>query len=217
MKDSAEMYVEYENKMQRSGLFKVIAENFIVQKALYPGSYFHISPSFYIPEVVYVDTDKKARKLFSDESYFKIIHTEKTYSEEPIVRFHPNSYQKPLPEELGSFDLIISQYAGFISHYCKNYLKSGGILVANNSHGDAGVAFTDDDYELIAIINYRSGKFSLSTKNLDRYFIPKNIEVNHTKSHLLSLTKGIGYKKTASHYVFKKIIEYSDNMNKKKV
>ena len=64
MKDSAQMYTEYESKMQRSGLFKKISEDFSVHKALYPGSYIHISPSFYIPEVVYVDTDKKARKIF---------------------------------------------------------------------------------------------------------------------------------------------------------
>lgn len=204
MKDSAQMYMEYESKMQRSGLFKLIAENFTIQKALYPGSYIHISPSFYIPEVVYVDTDKKAVKFFKDDSYMRVITKNKIYPREPIIRFHPISYQKPLSEELETFDLMISQYAGFISHYCKQHLKKGGILVANNSHGDAGVAFTDEDFELIAVINYRSGKFTVSTKNLDHYFIPKKQDVVHTKQHLLSLNRGIGYKKTASHYLFKK-------------
>ena len=104
---------------------------------------------------------RKRVKFFADDSYLIVINKKKIYSEESIIRFHPISYQKPLPEELGTFDLMISQYAGFISHYCKQYLKKGGILVANNSHGDAGVAFTDEDYELIAVINYRSGKFSI--------------------------------------------------------
>ena len=208
MKDSALMYKEYESKMQRSGLFEVISENFTLRKALYPGSYIHISPSFYIPEVVYVDTDKKAIKFFKNDSYLRVIHKKKTYTDESILRFHPINYQKPIPEELGSFDLMISQYAGFISHYCKDYLKPDGILLVNNSHGDAGVAFTDEDYELIAVINSRSGKFVLSTKNLDQYFIPKK-EIEHTKTHLLTINRGIGYKKTASHYVFKKIIRYS--------
>jgi len=203
MKDSALMYKEYESKMQRAGLFKVIVENFTIQKALYPGSYIHISPSFYIPEVVYVDTDKKAIKFFKDDTYLNVIDKKKTYSTESIIRFHPTTYQKSFPEASNSFDLIISQYAGFISHYCKDYLKKGGVLVANNSHGDAGVAFTDEDYTLIGLINYRNGKFTLTTKNLDQYFIPKK-EVEHTKTHLLTLNRGIGYKKTASHYVFVK-------------
>ena len=78
MNDSAQMYQEYESKMQRSGLFKVISENYSIFKALYPGSYIHISPSFYIPEVVYVDTDKKARKFFADDAYLDIIQKSKT-------------------------------------------------------------------------------------------------------------------------------------------
>jgi len=197
------MYKEYESKMQRSGLFKVISEEFSFRKALYPGSYIHISPSFYIPEVVYVDTDKKAIKFFKDDSYLKVVLKKKTYTDESIIRFHPINYQKPIHEEFGSFDLMISQYAGFISHYCTKFLKKGGILIANNSHGDAGVAFCSEDYMLTGVINYRNGKFTLSTKNLDQYFIPKK-EVEHTKTHLLTLNRGIGYKNTASHYVFVK-------------
>lgn len=204
MKNSAQMYLEYEAKIQRSGLFKVITKNFTIHKALYPGSYIHISPSFYIPEVVYIDTDKKARKFFADESYLNIILKQKTYSSEPIIRYHSKNYQKPIPEEEDYFDLLISQYAGFISHYCKNNLKEDGILVANNSHGDAGIAFTDSDYTLIGIINFRNKKFTYSTKNLDSYFIPKKTDVPHTQKHLMELTKGIGYKNTASHYVFRK-------------
>jgi hypothetical protein len=204
MKDSAEMYKAYESKMQRSGLFKLIAENFSIQKALYPGSYIHISPSFFFPEVVYVDTDKKAIKFFKDTTYLNVINKTKTYLEEPIIRFHPLNYQKSIPEEYPSFDLMISQYAGFISHYCKKFLKKDGILVANNSHGDAGVAFTDEDYRLIGIVNFRNKKFTYSIKNLDSYFVPKKAGNSHTKKYLMSLTRGIGYKKTASHYIFKK-------------
>ena len=37
----------------------------------------------------------------------------------------------------GRVDVLLSQYAGFISEPCKGYLRAGGVLVANNSHGDA--------------------------------------------------------------------------------
>ena len=38
-----------------------------------------------------------------------------------------------------SVDLLISQYAGIISQPCKRYLKPGGYLLVNNSHGGRGV------------------------------------------------------------------------------
>jgi len=204
MKNSAVLYEEYEGKMQRTGLFKVISEKYTIKKALYSGSYIHISPSFYISEVVYVDTDKKAIKFFKDDSYLKVITKNKTYSEDTIIRFHPLDYQHPIPEEPNSFDLLVSQYAGFVSQHSKKYLRDGGILIANNSHGDAGVANLDIDFRLIGVINYRNGKFTLSEKNLSLYFIPKKSSAIHTKQHLLSLNRGMGYKKTASHYLFKR-------------
>jgi hypothetical protein len=204
MKNSAQLYLEYEEKMQRSGLFKMIAENYTIQKALYPGSYIHISPSFYIPEVVYIDTDKKAKLFFADNSYQKEINKKKSYSQESIIRYHPINFQKSLPEDMNYFDLLISQYAGFVSHYCKAYLKRGGMLLVNNSHGDAGVAFTDKDYDMIGVVNYRNKKYSMSTSKLDLYFIPKNHDIQHTKEKLMALRKGLGYKKSASHYIFRR-------------
>lgn len=47
------------------------------------------------------------------------------------------------------FDLLISQYAGFISDTCINYLKVNGYLLVNNSHADAGLAAIDKDYKLL--------------------------------------------------------------------
>ncbi|MFX0037200.1 MAG: hypothetical protein ACFE9I_16330 [Candidatus Hermodarchaeota archaeon] len=40
-------------------------------------------------------------------------------------------------------------YAGFVSQSCKEYLKVGGILLTNNSHGNASMAYIDDDYQFI--------------------------------------------------------------------
>ena len=69
----------------------------------------------------------------------------KVYNETPMMAFHSSSYEADLPEPNGSFDLLISLYAGFISKPCKRYLKRGGILAVNNSHGDAGLASIDPD------------------------------------------------------------------------
>ena len=188
--------------MQREGLFALISKNFKIYRALYPGSYIHISPSFFFKEVVYVDNDKKAKMFFADLSFEDIIRMKKIYSETPIFRFYPVNYRSNFTEKDEYFDLLISQYAGFISQECKKYLKIHGILVANNSHGDAQLANIDPDYDFIGVINYRNEKFSYSTKNLEQYFVPKKEGLQISRDYLKSINHGIGYKKTANHYLF---------------
>ena len=107
-------------------------------------------------------------------------------------------------EELESFDLLISQYAGFISPVCKVYLKVGGILVANDSHGDASMAVLDPDFELIAVARRRSGKYSLSEKGLEQYFVPKK-EIEITPEYLRGTGKGVPYTRWVSNYVFRRV------------
>lgn len=98
---------------------------------------------------------------------------------------------------------MISLYAGFISKYCKDLLKKNGVLLANNSHGDASMAQLDDDFTLYGVINYQNKKYYLKTENLNEYFIPKkNITV--TKGLLEKINKGIGYTKPANYYLFRK-------------
>ncbi len=205
MKYSSQNYLEYENKMQREGLFELISQNYKIDRAIYPGSFIHISPSFYFREVVYVDTDKNAKKFFDDKSFEKIISQKKVYSEDFVYRYHPVSYSSKLSEEEQYFDLLISQYAGFISQECKKYLKINGILVANNSHGDAQLANINPDYEFIGVINYQNKKFTFSQKYLEDYFIPKKEGLKISMEYLKSINHGIGYKKIANHYLFKRI------------
>ncbi|UYP44633.1 hypothetical protein NEF87_000918 [Candidatus Lokiarchaeum ossiferum] len=204
MKDSFNEYLIYENKMQRQGLFEVISQKFEIKKAIYPGSYIHISPSFYFEEVVYIDMDKKAKKFFTDKSFEKIIEQKKVYSKEFCYRFYPYDYNTLMHEEVGTFDLLISQYAGLISRSCKKYLKKGGLLLVNNSHGDAQFANWDADFEFIAVINRRNNKFYYSSENLKTYFRPKKEGLNINLEYLLSINKGIGFKKAAAHYIFRK-------------
>jgi hypothetical protein len=83
-------------------------------------------------------------------------------------------------------------------------LKPGGYLLANNSHGDAGMASLDDDYRLIATLHRRGGKYRLSGASLAEYFIPKK-DIQVTREVLLERGKGIGYTKTAALYLFQKV------------
>jgi hypothetical protein len=98
---------------------------------------------------------------------------------------------------------MISLYAGFISKYCKNLLKKNGVLLANNSHGDASMAYLDDDLIFFGVINYQNKKYYLKTDNLDKYFILKR-NITITKELLEKTNWGVGYTKPANYYLFRK-------------
>ncbi len=188
---------------ERLGLFQRLNDEYSIKKALYPGSYAHITPIFVFPAVIFNDVYKKLQKFFDSDEVFKYINKRKIYSEEPFYSYICEDYNKELPLEKKSFDLLISQYAGFISRACRHYLKIGGILVVNNSHGDASMASISPDYEFSAVINKRDKKFTLSTRNLEEYFIPKK-KIEITEEFLEKYMRGVGYTKTATDYVFKR-------------
>ncbi len=195
---------EFINKQfERKELFEALQAKYNFERALYPGSYVHVTPSFYIPKVVYVDSFKKADTFFKDrETVTAFIENNKAYPGSPTFDFIFSDYARPLDLEADSFDLLISQWAGPISQRCKRYLKPGGLLLANNSHADAGIAYLDPDYQLEAVVNNSRGKFTISETDLDAYFIPKK-DKEISLDFLLASGKGIGYTKTAENYLFK--------------
>jgi len=205
-KSALDLYEKYfqERQFERLNLFQIVADKFNVKRALYAGSFVHITPSFVLPDVVYVDNDKQAKQFFSNPEIFKLIAARKIYPQEAKVSFHFADYRNGFDEIIGSFDLLISQYAGFVGQYCKQYLKTGGLLLANNSHGDAGRAAVDDDYRLLAVFSAKNEKYKISEDHLNEYFVPKS-QVEITREYLETLQKGIGYKKTASVYLFQKV------------
>ncbi len=206
-RDSLDLYHKYftDRDFERRELFQLLAGKFNIQRVLYPGSFVHITPSFVFRQVVYVDQDKQARKFFSSPDFREFVARRKSYPQDALITFHFADYNKGFDEPDQSFDLLVSQYAGFVGQSCKRYLKTGGILLANNSHGDAGVAAVDDDYELIAVFFAGKNIHRISQTNLDQYFIPKSSAIQITREYLLGLKKGIGYKRSASAYLFRRI------------
>jgi hypothetical protein len=128
---------------ERLDLFVILAERFNIKSALYPGSFVHITPSIVFPKVVYVDADKRAKSFFNDAAVVDFISKRKIYEDKPIICFHHKDYTEDIGEPIDSFDLLISQYAGFVSQHCKRYLKVSGLLLVNNSHGDASMSSID--------------------------------------------------------------------------
>ncbi|MGC9347630.1 MAG: hypothetical protein ACP5JG_05790 [Anaerolineae bacterium] len=208
-----DLYEKYHTSrdFERRGLFEIAREEFGVGGGLYPGCFVHVTPSFFIERMVYVDSDKRAKRFFEAGEAQALVEREKVYDGPAEVAFYRQDYAKALPLEDNAFDLLISQYAGPVSEPCKRYLRPGGILIANNSHGDAGLAHNDPAFELIAVINRRRTRFTLSTKNLDAYFVPKTKTLPEDRAeardYLLRLGRGVGYTKGAADYVFRKCSE----------
>ena len=200
------LYEKYHSKKEYTsiGLFREIKKIFNPKRILYPGCYVHITPSLIFPDVVYVDSFRNTQEFYESFEVREFIEKNKEYSERAKLRFYHQDYNKDIPEDLKSFDVVISQYGWFVGKAVKKYLGKEGILVCNNSHGDASMASMDPEYELIAIYNRRSDeKFSISSKNLQEYMIPKK-KIKATRESIEKTMKGIPYTKSPSGYIFRK-------------
>jgi hypothetical protein len=199
------LYKKYfvDKEDERLGLFRLLNEKFSIESGLYPGSFVHITPSFVIPHMVYVDTDKRCESFFNSEETKRFIDANKEYAKATICSFHNADFSKDFQEEIGSFDLLISLYAGFVSKYCGKYLKKGGILLANNSHGDAPLVNMDERFDFVGVVKRSDDRFSYSEDALDSYFIPKGTKQFDTET-IEKTMRGPVYSKTAYAYVFRK-------------
>lgn len=204
--NAIDIYKKYyiDRNHEQIDLFQLLKVTFGIESVLYPGSYVQISPAFIFSHVVFIDSDKTANKFFKDDKPISYIIDRKMYSADPDVTFYAQDYSVPIQKLENQFDLLISQYAGFISDTCKNYLKINGYLLVNNSHADAGLAAIDKDYKLIVTIKKSHDKYRISFSELDDYFIPKK-DVIISKEYLYKTRKGIGYKKAAPLYLFQRI------------
>ena len=68
MKDPLELFKKhYTNKnYEQLDLFVKFSEKYEIRNVLYPGSFVHITPSLVFPQVVYVDSIKKAADFFKN-------------------------------------------------------------------------------------------------------------------------------------------------------
>lgn len=194
-------YKEYVSKIgNRKALYKKVAKKFGIKSALYPGSHIDIAPSLVIPKVIYVDNFKGAINFFKNiEEIKRFIEANKEYKELCEVIFLGQDYTKEMNIE--PVDLIISQYAGFVGQATKKYLKTGGILLCNDSHGDATLSRFDNDFEFIGVIGKNN---RIINTQLDDYFVlSRNRAVDLAK--IKEKMKGPKYKLTAENYLFRKI------------
>jgi hypothetical protein len=175
-----------------------------IQTVLYPGSSFHITPSFYFPHVVYVDPGEHARRFFENMDQVRtIIRSNKHYKRSSYIQYIDQDIREPLPLNDLNFDLLIALYVGNAARFCKRYLKIHGLFLTNNHHNDGGLAAEDPDFQLIGVIHQKATRMMLSVDNLNQYFIRKS-SVTHKGHHAFKSDKPV-YSKNADYYLFRRI------------
>jgi hypothetical protein len=157
-----------------------------------------------IPTVAYSDTDKRAARFFADPTLVDLVREAREYTGEPTIRFHAGDFERAIDEPDSSFDLLISQYAGFVSRAAKRFVRIGGHLVVNNSHGDASMASLDPDWRLVAVYRRRGERFTFSDADLKTYMVPKRGEPP-TETELESSMRGPAFTRSVAGYVFERI------------
>ena len=188
----------------RFRLFRAVSKIVAPQAVLYAGSYVDVAPSFIFPNVTYVDMDRRAKSFFEDEDGVReIISAHGPAHRNSLFSFIHSDYANlTLPEQ--SFDLLISLYAGFISDYCTDFLRVGGHLLVNPSHGDAALASIDERYRLAGVVISRAGEYRVSQSNLVEYLQPKK-PVEITRELMFSTHRGVAYTRPAFAYIFVRV------------
>jgi hypothetical protein len=192
-------YLEYVKKVgDRSRLYKHVSQRYGITSAVNPGSHIDITPSLFIPDVTYIDNFKGTARFFRDLApIMEYVNEHKHYVEQYSITFFESDYNQQL--NISKTDLIISQYAGFVGQAAKRYLDDYGILLCNDSHGDATLAYLDRDYELIGVTD---AAFTIQETGLASYF-----KISHAKEididSVLTTMKGPRYTHQAVNYLFR--------------
>lgn len=189
----------------RSGMFRLIVDQWPIEHALYPGSYVDLSPSAAIKKVTYVDTVARAARYFaSSPAVATELGDQLRPGLEPQVSFLAADYTQQLPIPDDSVDLVISLFAGPVWEHCGRYLRPGGWLLANNSHGDASIAALDASLRLAGAVQHSADRYRLLTSDLESFLIPKRPEAADL-DQIRRAGRGIAFTRSAFAYVFEKV------------
>lgn len=193
-----------QHRGDRQRLFKCVADSVDVETVLYPGSFVDLSPSFVWPSVTYVDIDRRAGKFFDDvDGVNELLRAHGADPDGHAVRFVHVDYADGLEIPDASVDLLISLYAGFVSEHCARYLRPGGFLLVNPSHGDAAMASLDPGFQLWGAVVLRDGRYSIRTDELEAFLVPKR-RLAVTAEQLHATQRGVAYTKEAFAYLFQR-------------
>lgn len=205
-KSVIDLYKKFYSDLQfeRAGLFKAVQEKYNCQHVLYPGSFVHITPSFFFPHVVYIDRDPQAQAFFADrDSVSAYINSRKTYKRSAFFRFIAHDYIAAMPRLDEEFDLLISLYAGGIYQACQDYLKRGGLLLTNNHHHEAEETAGQGEFKLVTVVQFRKNRYSFIEENLDR-FMGSQPRATKARRTLKQSNHGVVYIENEDYHIYQR-------------
>jgi hypothetical protein len=186
----------------REALFAATAQHTDARTALYPGSFIDISPSTAFPEVTYLDVDRRAARFFADlDDVRSILADLQPTPVDPVLRFLSTDYRDQL--QLPPVDLLISLYAGPVSHYCTGLLSVGGHLLAGTSHGDVTLALRDPRYLLEAVLLHHDHRYRIRTTDLAPFISLRGPAPS--SEEILRTCRGGSYRRPATAYLFRRV------------
>ena len=113
-----------DNRFERLGLFELLRDEYGIESAIYLGSYVHITPAFVFQRTAFIDNDRRVQKFFGAPEVLDFVKQNKQYTGEPQIFASQQNYEQPIPKQ-EPYDLLISQYAGFVSQAGKEVLEEG--------------------------------------------------------------------------------------------
>lgn len=154
-------------------IFRALKGKTKARTVLYPGCHRHITPSFFFPNVHYVDSDSKVSNLYTDPKTLTFVKDHKEYPEDPDIKFSCKDFTSKIAKPK-SVDLLISLSAGIISKPCGQYVKPGGYLFVNDSHSDARTVYLDSRFKLVSVYDESRDFFDDDPDALTKYFHTKD-------------------------------------------
>ncbi len=154
------------------GVFRAVRRLIDAPRAVYPGSYVHLTPSLVFPRVCYVDSVKGFGAAMQSCDLIAWLEAHMEYAEPAGVSAIETDYDRIPPALFAEFGLMISLNAGAISQECKRLLIPGAHLLANDGHYDAARAQVDGDYTLVAVLG-GDGAIQTREEDLREYFVAK--------------------------------------------
>lgn len=201
------LFAEYDRQPgDREAMLRAVASWRPFERVLYAGSYVDITPSFVLPDVTYVDTDRRAARFFADRTGVDGVIRGRRPRGSGVAtwRFLHADYTQPLDVADGSVDLVISLYAGFVSEHCMRYLRHGGVLLANDSHGDASLASLDAGLRLVAVVTPHESGYRVVEEDVSSYLEPHVADLEVTAELLRRTGRGVRYRTPAAAYLFER-------------
>ncbi len=202
---ATELYQNYYAaiRFERQGLFQLVHEQYGCKEALYPGSSVHITPSFYIPHVVYVDKSNDAAQFFSNKNaVIEQISHHKKYKRSAFFQFLHQDYTQALPIQ-HQFDLLIALFAPQVIHNCTQYIKKNGIVLVHPFQNNLYDAANDPELIFESVIQFTKNLYQIIPP--DKTGIDPFLKSSPPRKYLKQNSNSVDYIENEMYFIFRKI------------